>query len=346
MKTTLLGLAFAGLFAGLTVAPLSLTTVMAATAHSGSSAEQQLRTLYNSEFAWREAQLGRIQDTDGGRSKPGPHLPAVDAATQAARLVYWNKVLAQLNTIALEQLSPEEKINAAVFRQVLKTLANDVKFKAYEQPFNSDTFFWSQLSPSFGGFETAEEYRNYISRLRDIPRHFDQQTVNMKAGLARGFSVPRVTLTGRDDTIVPYTRATEDNPLYGPLKVMPASIPAPEQAQLQAEARQVIDSIAVRRPMPGCWPSCATTTCPERAPRSAAEALPDGKAYYQAQIEKFTTLDLTPEQIHQMGLDEVANIHAEMQASMKETGFKGDPGRSCTSCAPTRSSTRRRRRSC
>ena len=318
MKTTLLAFAFATLVAGL----LPAATATTAAPEAGSSADRQLRTLYDAEFAWREAQLGRVQDKNGRWGKQGPHLPDVDAATQAAHLAYWNKALAQLDRIPVAQLSPAEKINAAVFRQSIQTLANDVKFKAYEQPFNSDTFFWSQLSPSFGGFGSAEEYRDYISRLRDIPRYFEQQTANMQAGLARGFSVPRVTLTGRDDTIVPYTRKTEDNPLYGPLKAMPASIPAAEQAQLRAEAKQVIDGIAAPAYtrlldfIRNVYMKQARTTL-------AAEAEPDGKAYYQAQIQAYTTTDLTPEQIHDMGLKEVARISAEMEKVKAKTGFKG-----------------------
>lgn len=316
MKTTLLAFVFAVLVAGLPA------TSAAAAAEAGSSADRQLRALYNAEFAWRQAQLGRIQDQDGGWGKPGPHLPRVDAATQAARLAYWTKTLAQLDAIPVAQLSPAEKINAAVFRQSIQTLANEVKFKAYEQPFNSDSFFWGQLKPGFGGFANAEEYRNYISRLREIPRYFDEQTVNMRAGLARGFGAPRVTLTGRDDTIVPYTKATEDNPLYGPLKAMPDSITADEQAQLRAEARQVIDGIAVPAYaklldfIRNVYMQQARTTL-------AAEAMPDGKAYYQAQIQAYTTTDLTPAQIHEMGLKEVARISAEMEQVKAKTGFKG-----------------------
>jgi uncharacterized protein (DUF885 family) len=315
MKTTLLALVFAFLVAG-------LPATTAAAPDAGSSADQQLRALYNAEFAWRQAQLGRIQDQDGRWAKPGPHLPKVDAATQAARLAYWNKALAQLDTIPVAQLSPAEKINAAVFRQSIQTLANEVRFKAYEQPFNSDTFFWGQLQPGFGGFANAEEYRNYISRLREIPRYFAEQTVNMQAGLARGFSVPRVTLTGRDDTIVPYTRTTQDNPLYGPLKAMPASIPAAEQAQLQAEAKQVIDGVAVPAYskllafIRNVYMKQARTTL-------AAETMPDGKAYYQAQIQAYTTTDLTAEQIHAKGLKEVARISAEMESVKAKTDFTG-----------------------
>src|SRR3546814_5196205 len=67
-------------------------------------------------------------------------------------------------------------------------------------PFNSDSSFWSYLNPR-QGYRTAEKYRRYLGRMRDVPRYFDEHIVNMRAGLERGFSVPRVTLEGRDASL-------------------------------------------------------------------------------------------------------------------------------------------------
>ena len=320
MKTTTRGAVLAGVLAALLSGPAMAQP--AATSATSSTPDQKLKALYDSEWAWRQAESGRVQDKRGRWGRLGPHIPHVDAATQAAHLAYWTKVLAQLDAIPVDTLSPEERINAAVFRETITALAADARFKTYEQPFNSDTFFWDQLSPRNGGFETAEDYRDYISRLRDIPRYFDEQIVNMRAGLARGFSVPRVTLTGRDKTIEPFTTSGPDNPLFDPMKAMPASIPAAEQAQLQAEAKSVIEQIAT--PAYVKLLAFIRDDYMKQARTSlAAEAEPDGKAYYQSQIREYTTLDMTPEEIHALGLKEVARISAEMEEVKAKTGFKG-----------------------
>jgi uncharacterized protein (DUF885 family) len=298
---------------------LAAPAALVAQTPSTSEADQRLKALYDAEWQWREKEEARVPG-EFGRHAADDHLPRVDAATQQKRLEYWQKTLAELDKIPLEQLSPEEKINAQVFRAVIEEEAVDVKYKTYEAPFNADTFFWTSFTPR-EGFSNAEEYRRYLGRLRDAPRYFDEQIVNMRAGLKRGFTVPKVSVTGRDKTIEPYLKADDTNPLWLPLTMMPSSIAPDEQEKMRAEARSLIAALVpaysklldfIRNE----YLVKARTTL-------AAEKLPDGKAYYQAMIKKFTTLDLTAEQIHQIGLSEVARIKGEMQTTMQKTGFKG-----------------------
>lgn len=285
---------------------------------ASASADARLKALYTAEWEWRKQEL--VGDLDE-ESRRADRLPRVDAATQQARLKYWTRVLDELDAIALADLSPEEKINAQVFRAIVEGLASEVRFKAYEAPFNSDSFFWTSFTPRTG-LASADEYRRYLGRLRDVPRHFAEQIVNMRAGLARGFTPPQASIAGRDRTIEPYLSAAESNPLYAPFADMPASIPAGEQAELQAQARRII----AREVVPAYRKLLAFIRDEYlRKARTTlgASQLPDGAAYYQAMIEKYTTLKLEPEQIHQIGLGEVARIKAEMQATMEKTGFKG-----------------------
>ena len=283
------------------------------TQRSESTADARLRALYTEEWNWRQRELGR-----GGE---GTSFPKVDAASQQARLAYWTRTLASLDAIPFDELSPEERVNAQVFRAAISALANDVKFRVYEAPFNSDTFFWTEFTPR-QGFGTAAAYRAYLGRLRDVPRYFDEQTANMRAGLARGFTVPRVSVTGRDTTIEPYVKPDASNPLYTPFNQMAAAISDADQKALRDEAAAVIrDTVAP------AYARLLTFMRSEYLPKArttlAAVKMPDGDAYYQAMIEKFTTLKLTAKQIHEVGLKEVARIEAEMEATKRRANFTG-----------------------
>lgn len=292
------------------VASLAILSAQA-NAQVPSSADDRLRAIYNTEWAWRQKELGRDL----------PGFARVDAATQQTRLAYWTRELAQLDSIPYAELSPEEKINAEVFRYSVRGMVDDIRFKTYEAPFNSDTFFWTSFTPR-DGFLSADEYQRYLTRLRDVPRYFDEQIVNMRAGLARGFTVPRVAVEGRDQTIVPYVKGDSTNPLYLPFLRMPPSIPASQQAALRSEAMGIMrDTVAPAYAR--LLTMIRTEYLPKARTKLSATSLPDGAAYYQAMIEKFTTLKLTPQQIHETGRAEVARIRGEMDATMRRAGFAG-----------------------
>ena len=299
---------------------LAAQATTGATAPVPGSADARLKALYDAEWAWREKEMAR-EPGEEGRGASADHMPRVDAATQQRRLDYWTNVLAELDKIPRDQLSAEERVNADVFETILTAFVNDIRFKTYEAPFNSDSFFWTGFTPR-EGYQDVAEYERYLGRLRDVPRYFGEHTANMRAGLARGFTVPRVSVTGRDKTIEPYVAADESNPLYAPFTKMPPSIPAAEQARLQAEAKSVISGQVAP-----AYAELLTFIRDEYLPKARTEigasTLPDGNAYYQAMIEKFTTLKLTPEEIHQIGLGEVARIRAEMEATKEEAGFDG-----------------------
>jgi uncharacterized protein (DUF885 family) len=297
---------------------LVLARPAAQTPSDSASADARLRALYTEEWNWRRKELARSGDQPGDLSD---HFPKVDGASQQARLAYWTRTLATLDTIPVDQLSPEEKVNAAVFRTSIRALANDVRFRTYEAPFNSDTFFWTEFTPR-QGFATLEAYRAYVGRLRDVPRYFDEQIANMRAGLARGYTVPRVSVVGRDKTIEPYVKGDATNPLWGPFTQMPATIPAAEQQALRAEGEKLIRDVVAP-----AYARLLTMMREEYLPKAratlAATTLPDGEAFYQAMIEKFTTLTLTAREIHEIGLKEVARIEAEMEATKQKAGFTG-----------------------
>ncbi len=284
-------------------------------AQAPQSADARLKALYDAEWQWRTQELAL--DPDGER-EGSDRLPNVDAASQARRAAYWNNALTELNKIPFDQLSPEERINAEVFKTALEEFALEQKYREFEDPFG----FWTWIAPR-GGLSGAQAYRNYIKRLGDMPRYIDQQIVNMRAGLKRGFTKPRVSLAGRDAPIAPLAEANVDkNPLFITFAAIPGNIPESERAALVAEGRAAVAAAAP------AFAKLRAFVRDEYIPNArvpiAGEALPDGKAYYPAKIRQYTTLDLTPEQIHEIGIKEVARIDADMQATMKKAGWTGD----------------------
>jgi uncharacterized protein (DUF885 family) len=283
--------------------------------------DQRFKALTDRETAWARAEGG---GEDGDRI--APHLQDVRPAAQAKRLAYLREVLADLDAIRPGDLSPATAVDYQVYRFDIETRIASLSFRDYEMPANSDSSFWSDLGyTARGSFKTEADYRNWITQLREIPAYFSEQIANMRAGEARGFTPPRITLAGRDESVeqVANAKSAEDSFLYAPFTAMPATIPADTQTALRAEAKAAIDQDALPA-YRGLLAYLRGVYIPHARNTLAAEALPDGRAWYAAQIRAYATLDLSPDQIHAIGLAEVAKIHAEMLAVMRQTGFVGD----------------------
>ena len=290
------------------------------------SADERLRSISLSdteEWKWRLEQFPGLE----GVAKPVPdHLPK-SGSGDAGRCgcVTGRTCCTSSMMIPRAQLSPEEQINYDVYRPQIENFVADQKFRDYEMPANSDTTFWTDLGyTARRPFKTLTDYKNWIAQMRDIPRYFHEQIANMRAGLARGFTPPRVTLQGRDKSIATIAEGKpEDNLLYTPFREPWWEFRRPTRPNSRAEAAQVIRDI-VQPAYADLLKFFRDEYVPGTRTTLAAEALPDGKAYYRQKIREFTTLDLSPDEIHQIGEAEVANLHAQMIDVMKETGFKGD----------------------
>ncbi|WP_158755141.1 DUF885 family protein [Dyella sp. S184] len=300
------------------------TLCLAVPAWAAQDADARFKQIYTAEWAWRTGQAG--VSTSGEAQPNNGRLDDVDAASQQQRLAYWQNVLKQLDGIDVAKLSPANQVNEAVYREQIGNFVADQKFMNWQMPFNSDSAFWSDIDYDLGSdrLRTVDDYRKYLDRLDQIPAYFDQQIANMRAGLQRGFSVPREVLKGRDVSIAAVADLQDptQSSFYAPFKQMPASIPADQAQALQGRALQrirdeVIPAYAkLLSFFRNDYVTHARTTL-------AAEALPDGKAFYRQQIHEYTTLDLSPDAIHQIGLDQVAKIHAQMLQVMQDSGFKG-----------------------
>ena len=309
------------------VSPLGVAAAVCVMALASSActkapgADTRLQAIYADEWKWREQQF---PDNEDAQKPIQDHLPNVDPASQAMRLRMWQDVLQKLDGVKREELSAAEQINFDVYRPQIQALIADQQFRDYEMPANSDTTFWTDIGyTARRQYRSTQDYRNWLSQMKDIPRYFHEQMDEMRAGLKRGFTPPRVTLEGRDASITAVTDSTPEAGLfYTPFKEMPG-ISDTDKKDLREQAINTI-----RDTVQPAYRELLTFFRSEYFPGTrttlAAYDLPDGQAYYRSRIRRFTTLDQDPAAIHAFGESEVARLHEQMLAAMRETGFKGD----------------------
>lgn len=286
-------------------------------------ADARFARLYREEWVWREQHVAPDEDD---ATSIRPFLPDVSVKAQEQQLDYLIKVTTKLDEIRPESLSLEQQVNYGIYRSQISALLSAQRFKEYEKPLTAEGGFWSDLAAiARRPLKNEEDYRNFLTVLDQIPRYYDDQIVNMRAGLARGFTPPRVTLQGRDATIaeIADARSPEDCVFFAPFRQMPSEFSTVLQASLREAA-----IIAIREKVIPAHQRLLAFVGNEYIPNArqtiAAEALPDGKAYYQSKIAEFATVDLTPAQIHDIGVAEVESIRAEMMAVLREVRFQGD----------------------
>ncbi|MCH1920918.1 DUF885 family protein [Shewanella sp. A3A] len=287
-----------------------------------SSVDQAFENIYKTEWQWRQDQNG--VDEDSVVATVPSSLPDVSLTKQQANLSYWQNVQQKLSTIDSGKLSPDNQMNLLVYQQQIGSLISDITNKVYERPLTGDTSFWGDLTyMTDDGFHTEQDYRNYIQWLQDMPRYFKQNIANMRAGMERGFVLPKISLQGRDATAASVVDAKgADNIFYRPFTKMPTNLPAKLKTELQQAGLKAI-SEAVIPAHKLVLDFLRDEYIPHGSESLAAYDLPDGKAFYQSQINTYTTLDLSAEQIHQIGLDEVARIKQRMFDVMKQVKFDG-----------------------
>jgi uncharacterized protein (DUF885 family) len=202
-----------------------------------------------------------------------------------------------------------------------------LRLGAYLMPMTSDSSFYADL-PMLARSHPArneQDYRNYIRRLNAVPNYFDEHIELLSEGLRRGMTLPKVVLQGREVPIREMAESVdiEANPFYAPFKTLPEAIDALTAAQLRSEGAQ-----AIRNKVIPAYARLLKFFVNEYQPGArasiAAYDLPQGHDYYQQQIREFTTLDATPDEIHAIGLREVARIRSEMEAVMRDAKFDGD----------------------
>jgi uncharacterized protein (DUF885 family) len=293
---------------------------------AANDADARFARLAADEWAWRLGQFPQLA-TSVGDPAHDDRLERVDAASRAARLQRWRDTREALAAIPRGEMSPAARIDRAVFENQLHGFIAAMESHADRMPLNSDSSFYGPLADLCDAqpLHDAADHRRFIARLADIPRFMREHIALMREGLATGYTVPQVVLEGRDQPLAAIAGATDPaaTPFWRPFTAFPAAVAAAERTALQDEARRVIAEQVV--PAYGELLAFMRDVYVPGARRTTAACdLPDGDAFYAAQIRHYTTLPLSADEVHERGLREVARIQGEMHQVKAGAGFDGD----------------------
>ncbi len=262
---------------------------------------------------------------DNGVEGYADRIAHVAEKDQLRRYEFWKQVNLDLAVISCDRLEHEECINYRIFaRQVHQFIAN-YETRGYLIPFTSDWGFymsWNRWGEETE-FSSVDDYRNYLARLKELPVVMDEYIGLMREGLRTGMTQPRVILDGREVPIrKQLVEVLERSAFYQPFLSFDENIPEEVKPVLLADAKSTI--------MEGVIPAYqrlldffADEYVPGARTSLGASELPNGERFYKEQIYLYATVDMTADEIHQLGLSEVARIRAEMDAIIKGLEFEG-----------------------
>ncbi len=282
-----------------------------------------LKTLLDEAWEWRLDQrpvfASRLGDRRGNDRWADLRVEAFGARHEQ-RVDY----LRRLQAIDPGQLSDQDRLNYDLFRRSLDDAIDGHRFRNYLMPISQRGGVQSLESTAESvRLESLQDYEDWLARMSRVEEVIEQTMALQEAGRESGYMPPRILMEripAQIDTQL--VENGEDSPFFKVFSNLPESIAADDQERLRERAKTIIeDSIvpAYRR-----FSRYFTNTyIPASRDSIGASMLPDGAAFYEYRARVFTTTSMTPDEIHRLGLDEVARIRAEMQLIIDELEFDG-----------------------
>ncbi|HET9485622.1 MAG TPA: DUF885 family protein [Xanthomonadales bacterium] len=301
----------------------------AAPAKDPAAVAAELDALYT-EYFEEGLKLNPIQATFIGDPRYNDQLPNFLAADYRQRAHDYNqKYLDRARAFDPAVLDGQARISYDMFVRDLELSLEGERFPGWMQPvnqFGSFASFFPQLGSGAGAqpFKTVADYDAWLKRIDAAVPIFDTAIANMKEGIAKGVVQPKVLM----QKVVPQLDALikdkpEDTIFWGPVAKLPAEFAEADRTRLTEAYRTAIGT----RLIPAYQrlrAFIADEYIPAARDTVSLSALPDGQAWYAFNAKNSTTTDLTPAQIHDIGLAEVARIQGEMKQVMEQVGFEGD----------------------
>lgn len=233
------------------------------------------------------------------------------------------------NAYQAGELTGQNLLNYEIFVRDRELQLRGMQFPGHLMPvnqFRNPTNFYAQLGSGQNAqpFNNEQDYRNFIARSEDFAVYIEQAIVNMRAGMEQGLTQPRILM----ERVLPQLEAhmvdnVQDSLFYTPLNNLPDSIPEAARPELINDYSDMISNVLIPA-ITRLHHFIDNEYLDAARESSGMTALPGGDEWYAFLVEVSTSTDLTPEQIHQIGLSEVARIHHEMREVMEQVSFEGD----------------------
>ena len=289
----------------------------------GGEAARDLHRLFEAEWE-RGLRESPVQASYLGDRRYNDRWPDLSATALAASHAADEAVLEALAVIPADALDAEDRLNRELFARQYRGELDAWEWGLRFLPVTQRRGIQSahQLAEVLP-FQSARDYEQWIARLRGVDTYVDQTIALLREGLRRGLVQPRIIMERVPAQIA--RQVVDDpaaSPYYAPLTRMPAAIPAAEQERLRGAARRAIEQeiVPAYRRLQTFFDGQYLPACRDSV---GIWDTPGGAEWYQQRIRWFTTTDLTADEIHEIGLREVARIRGEMQQVIERVGFKG-----------------------
>ena len=302
---------------------LLLSAMVSADVENRSAADEALNQLFDA--AWDQDMrtspvwASMLGDRRFNRQWQDLSSAAFDRRNQNNRAI-----LDQLDSIDREVLSPEEQVNFALFDQAYQSRLAEAEHPTHLMPISQRGGI--QTLDETGNrlrLQTVQDFDDWLARLDQVDDLMDQTIALMDEGIATGFVPPKITMSRVPAQIARQVVETaEESLFYQPFVSLPDSINEAEQRRIRASAKEIIERavLPAYKKLSGYFNQVYLPACRDSI---AASDLPNGRAFYEYRVRRYTTTDMTPDEVHQVGLDEVARIRKDMEAVKQEVGFDG-----------------------
>ncbi|MEM7082607.1 MAG: DUF885 domain-containing protein [Pseudomonadota bacterium] len=249
--------------------------------------------------------------------------PDVSAAARAQQHTDVMAILDKLDTIDVASLSSDDQLNYTLFKQTYEEAADDYQYRRFLIPLNQRGGIQSANGIANRiPFRTVQHYEDWIARLNAFGTYMDQTLDLMRQGIEEGMVHPRIIMERLPAQIQSQIKTAEESPFYSPFNQRPDSIDEETFAALTSRGKDAIATVVVP-----AYERMADFVDNQYLPATRETVgvwdSPKGRAFYTQEVKNYTTTNLTPDEVHEIGLSEVTRIRGEMMKIIESLEFDG-----------------------